>query len=79
MVRLKLNGFPHDAHGHRCEFTYGGVKPVNLEKVQMNESMKIGAGGGSEGGAFTVFWKYDNDKTITKTGYYTWSRRNYRI
>ena len=27
---------------------------------------------GSEGGAFTVFWKYDNDKTITKTGYYEW-------
>ena len=69
--RLKLNGFPHDAHGTGVKYLWGS-KTCESGKGADNESMKIGAGGGSEGGAFTVFWKYDTDKTITKTGYYTW-------
>jgi len=69
--RLKLNGFPHDAHGTGVKYLWGS-KTCDSGKGADNESIKIGAGGGSEGGAFTVFWKYDNDKTITKTGYYTW-------
>ena len=69
--RLKLNGFPHDAHGTDVIYLWGS-KTCESGKGADNESMKIGAGGGSEGGAFTVFWKYDTDKTITKTGYYTW-------
>ena len=69
--RLKLNGFPHDAHGTGVKYLWGS-KTCESGKGADNESIKIGAGGGSEGGAFTVFWKYDQDKTITKTGYYTW-------
>ena len=69
--RLKLNGFPHDAHGTGVKYLWGS-KTCESGKGADNESIKIGAGGGSEGGAFTVFWKYDNDKTITKTGYYEW-------
>ena len=69
--RLKLNGFPHDAHGTGIKYLWGS-KTCESGKGADNESIKIGAGGGSEGGAFTVFWKYDTDKTITKTGYYTW-------
>ena len=69
--RLKLNGFPHDAHGTGVKYLWGS-KTCESGKGADNESIKIGAGGGSEGGAFTVFWKYDTDKTITKTGYYSW-------
>ena len=69
--RLKLNGFPHDAHDTRVKNLWGS-KPCESGKGAYEEAMKIGAGGGSKGGAFTVFWKYDNDKTITKTGHYSW-------
>jgi len=69
--RLKLNGFPHDAHGTGVKYLWGS-KTCESGKGADNESIKIGAGGGSKGGAFTVFWKYDHDKTITKTGHYEW-------
>jgi len=69
--RLKLNGFPHDAHGTGVKYLWGS-KTCESGKGADNESIKIGAGGGSDGGAFTLFWKYDNDKTVTKTGYYEW-------
>ena len=69
--RLKLNGFPHDAHDTGVKYLWGS-KTCESGKGAYEEAMKIGAGGGSKGGAFTVFWKYDNDKTITKTGHYSW-------
>ena len=69
--RLKLNGFPHDAHGEGVKYLWGS-KTCDSGKGADNESIKIGAGGGSEGGSFTVFWQYDHDKTIIKTGHYTW-------
>jgi len=69
--RLKLNGFPHDAHGTGVKYLWGS-KTCESGKGADNESIKIGAGGGSKGGSFTVFWKYDHDKTITKTGHYEW-------
>ena len=69
--RLKLNGVPHDAHDTGVKYLWGS-KTCESGKGAYEEAMKIGAGGGSKGGAFTVFWKYDNDKTITKTGHYSW-------
>tara|TARA_Y100000590_G_scaffold324045_1_gene367550 strand:- start:145 stop:1413 length:1269 start_codon:yes stop_codon:yes gene_type:complete len=69
--RLKLNGFPHDAHGAGVKYLWGS-KTCDSGKGADNESIKIGAGGGSSGGAFTVFWEYDKDKSLTKTGYYSW-------
>ena len=69
--RLKLNGFPHDAHDTGVIYLWGS-KTCESNKGAYYEAMKIGAGGGSKGGAFTVFWKYDTDKTITKTGNYSW-------
>lgn len=69
--RLKLNGFPHDAHDTGVIYLWGS-KTCESNKGAYYEAMKIGADGGSKGGAFTVFWKYDSDKTITKTGHYSW-------